>query len=493
MDTKTEETSETRRVAKAAIFILFCVLLERYSTAGISSILFLFFNQKIGFDVHESTAGYHTYECLLYLFPVIGGIIADSWLGRYRTMVCMSIIVAIGSLIVAVGVIDAFNLPIKVFSVIGLLVLTFGDACLVTLVPTFGAEQYKSTEVKSIDWFFSLFYIMYNCGSIVSRFISPILREDVKCFGNDDCFPLAFGLPAILMSIVTVLIMISNRFSEAKQTQGTTVMNVLACIKHAIVMKFKLRKNPPAKNLHLLDYSEEKYGTELVRDTQIISKVIVLYLPIIIFWALFYQQGSRWVYQATRMNGDLGFYTIKADQFNVVNPLFVIALIPVFEHILYPLLSKVAVTTALQKATLGGVVGGVSFLVSAIVELQLEDKYLHMTWLIPQYLLMASAEVLVTVPLMNFSYSEAPESMKTILQALFFLSAGLGNLFVVIVAGTKFIESQFYEFVIYAVLMFADIIVFGMLARRYKSSVQPNSEELIENSKFNQESYQTRL
>lgn len=78
-----------------------------------SAILFLFFNQKIGYDVNESTAAYHSFECLLWVFPVIGAIIADSWLGRYRTMVYLSVVVAIGSFIIAVGVTDTFNLPIR--------------------------------------------------------------------------------------------------------------------------------------------------------------------------------------------------------------------------------------------------------------------------------------------------------------------------------------------------------------------------------------------
>lgn len=78
-----------------------------------SAILFLFFNQKVGYDEDESTAAYHSYEFLLYVFPIVGAIVADSLLGRYRTMAIMSIVIAIGSFITAVGVIDALNLPIK--------------------------------------------------------------------------------------------------------------------------------------------------------------------------------------------------------------------------------------------------------------------------------------------------------------------------------------------------------------------------------------------
>lgn len=231
---------------------------------------------------------------------------------------------------------------------------------------------------------------------------------------------------------------------------------------------------------HWLDYSEEKYGKTLVWETRVILHVIVLYLPITLFWALFYQQGSRWVFQAVRMNGDLGFYTIIPDQFNVINPLLVLLLIPVFENFLYPLLAKMNISSDLQKATFGGVLAGVAFLISALVESQIiNGKYLHMTWLFPQYILMAMGETMVNVPMMNFSYTVAPSSMKTMLQAFNNLSMGLGNLIVVIVVGSKLIDSQIYEFILFAVLMFIDMIIFAFLAKRYKP-LKENGDERVE-------------
>lgn len=172
------------------------------------------------------------------------------------------------------------------------------------------------------------------------------------------------------------------------------------------------------------------------------------------------------------MNGELGFYTIKPDQFNVLNPLLVLILIPLFEYVIYPQMAKVGIRTALQKVTLGGICAGLAFILSAVVESQIDSKYLHMGWLIPQYLVMAVGETLISIPLMHFSYSEAPSSMKTILQALRMLSVGLGNLIVAIVAGSKLIDSQMYEFVLFAGLMFVDMIIFAFLAKRYKSMNQ---------------------
>lgn len=187
------------------------------------------------------------------------------------------------------------------------------------------------------------------------------------------------------------------------------------------------------------------------------------------------------------MNGDLGFYTIIPDQFNVFNPLLVLVLIPIFEKVLNPLLSKLRIRSDLQKTTLGGVLAGIAFLVSAAVGHQIESgKYLHMAWLLPQYTLMAMGEILVTVPMSNFAFAVAPSSMKTMIQSFNNLAVGLGNLVVVIVVGTKLLDSQVYEFILFAVLMFANMIVFAFLAKRYKPLKEhaeegDETEPLVEN------------
>lgn len=224
----------------------------------------------------------------------------------------------------------------------------------------------------------------------------------------------------------------------------------------------------PTKD-HWMEYSEEKYGNILVKDTRIILQVFVLYIPITLFWALFYQQGSRWVFQAVRMNGDIGFYTIIPDQFNVLNPVLSLLIVSILQSVLEPLLAKVRISSDLQKTTLGGVLAGVAFIISAIVEQQIENgKYLHMAWLIPQYTLIAMGEVLVTLPLMNFSYTIAPRSMKTTIQAFSNLSIGVGNLIVIIVVKSNLFDSQIYEFLLFSGLIFVDMILFAYLAKRFK-------------------------
>ncbi|KAJ6641535.1 Peptide transporter family 1 [Pseudolycoriella hygida] len=474
MESNELKVEERRRISKPAFIIILSAIFERYSTTAVTTVLPLFMNLKLGYDKDISTAIYHAYEFLGFAFTIVGGAIADSWLGMYQTILSTSIIFFIGCAALGVAVVDEFNLPVNAISIACLVVIFVSSGCLKSLCSTFGAQQYKLHEEKSIALFFSLFYFTINVGSILSRIVSPILREDVKCFGNDDCFSLAFGTPGIFMVFVGVLCAIASRYSSASQINGTTLVNVLRCIGHAIRMKITSKN--VAKE-HWLDYSEVKYGHKLVSETKLILSVVVLYLPIPIFWALFFQQGSRWIFQAVRMNGDIGFYDVKPDQLGVLNPLLVLLLIPVFEYVINPLLAKAGIRTALQKVTVGGICGGMSFVVSAIVESQIEYKYLHMGWLVPQFLLMAVGETFVTIPLMHFSYAEAPSSMKTVLQSLRMLSIGIGNLIVAIIAGSKLINSQMYEFILFAGIMFVVMIIFAFLAKRYKSAHHTEKEK----------------
>jgi solute carrier family 15 oligopeptide transporter 1 len=72
------------------------------------------------------------------------------------------------------------------------------------------------------------------------------------------------------------------------------------------------------------------------------------------------------------MTGDLGGWSLKPDQMQVANPLLILIFIPVFETVLYPLLAKCNIKRPLQKLWLGGILAAVAFVISAIVELQLE-------------------------------------------------------------------------------------------------------------------------
>ena len=94
------------------------------------------------------------------------------------------------------------------------------------------------------------------------------------------------------------------------------------------------------KKAHFLDHAKGKYSEDMVEDTKGLLRILKIFIPIPIFWALFDQQGSRWTFQAVRTTGQLGSFIIKPDQMQVVNPLMILILIPIFDRFIYPQFGK---------------------------------------------------------------------------------------------------------------------------------------------------------
>lgn len=83
---------------------------------------------------------------------------------------------------------------------------------------------------------------------------------------------------------------------------------------------------------------------ELISDVRAVLKVGFLFLPLPVFWALYDQQGSRWTFQAAKMNLDLGpFGYLKPDQIQSINAFLILAFIPLFDMIVYPILDKLRI------------------------------------------------------------------------------------------------------------------------------------------------------
>lgn len=258
---------------------------------------------------------------------------------------------------------------------IGLVLIAIGSGGIKPCVAAFGGDQFKLPEqAKQIATYFSLFYFSINAGSMISTFVTPILRSDVHCFDEQDCYSLAFGVPAILMLTSIAIFVLGRSLYVSRPPQGNMVVKMFRCIRNARVMKKK--EKGQKKREHWLDYAEETDGKQMVTDIKALLNVLVLYIPLPIFWTLFDQQGSRWTFQATRMDGEITeSFSLKPDQMQVVNPLLILVFIPLYDAVFYPLLSKIGVRRPLQKLTLGGILAGVAFIISAILELQLEKTY----------------------------------------------------------------------------------------------------------------------
>lgn len=145
---------------------------------------------------------YHAFTVLVYFFPLLGAMVADSWLGKFRTILYVSMIYACGNIVLAISAIGPINLPMREFAILGMVLIAVGTGGIKPCVSAFGGDQFKLPQQElQLAVFFSMFYFSINAGSLISTAVTPVLRENVHCFDEDSCFSLAFGIPGILMII----------------------------------------------------------------------------------------------------------------------------------------------------------------------------------------------------------------------------------------------------------------------------------------------------
>ncbi|KAK9499515.1 hypothetical protein O3M35_002540 [Rhynocoris fuscipes] len=367
---------EKIKYPKSVFFIIGNEFCERFSYYGMRTILSLYLVQALNYTESTSTIIYHTFVMLCYFTPLVGGIMADSWLGKYKTILYVSLFYALGNIVLAVSSVTVINIPHAALSLVGLLLIACGTGGIKPCVSSFGGDQFVLPQQEvQLQRFFSVFYFAINAGSVISCFLTPFLREQVTCFGQDKCYPIAFGVPAVLMCLSVVIFVCGRPLYKIKQPSGNIVLDVVKCISHAIVRKVQVQKME--KKDHWLDYAAPKYNQKLIDDTKVLMKIIFLFTPTIIFWALYEQQGSKWTFQANNMDGSInGWFTIQPDQMQTINPVLVLIFIPIFESFIYPLLAKLRlVRTPLQKLSVGGILAALAFLISGVLDLYIEkDK-----------------------------------------------------------------------------------------------------------------------
>ncbi|KAJ8012718.1 hypothetical protein DPEC_G00045800 [Dallia pectoralis] len=390
----TEKTTDDNKKAKSKevcgypISIFFIVVnefCERFSYYGMRAVLVLYFRYFLKFDDDLATSIYHIFVALCYLTPIMGAIIADSWLGKFKTIIYLSIVYAIGQVVMAVSAINDItdsdrdgtpdNLTFHIaLSMLGLILIALGTGGIKPCVAAFGGDQFQDSQAKQRGTFFSVFYLCINGGSLLSTIITPILRaQECGIHSQQKCYPLAFGVPAALMVVSLVVFIAGSGMYHKTKPQGNIMLAVCKCIGFAVKNRFKHRSSAHPKRTHWMDWAEEKYDKLLIAQIKMVLKVLFLYIPLPMFWTLFDQKGSRWTLQATTMDGNFGAMILQPDQMQTVNPILILTLVPIMDSLVYPLIKKCGLNfTPLRRMTVGMFLAAMAFVAAALVQIQID-------------------------------------------------------------------------------------------------------------------------
>lgn len=184
----------------------------------------MYFSQKMQIEKNYSIALYHLMSALGYVMCIVGAVLADGYLGKYANILYFSVLSIVGVGITTVA--SAWYSPPLV--IIGMILATMGNGAIRACVSTLGGDQFKLPEQsEALTKFFACYYTTTYVGFACAALISPILRNDVHCFGANDCFPLAFGVSFVSMFFaITILSCGSYRV----KIHGNIIWRIIKCI-----------------------------------------------------------------------------------------------------------------------------------------------------------------------------------------------------------------------------------------------------------------------
>ncbi|XP_046750570.1 LOW QUALITY PROTEIN: solute carrier family 15 member 1-like [Diprion similis] len=376
---KTKESSiepDSSKYPRSIFLIIATEFCERFSFCGLRTILSLYLRNVLLFHENGATVIYHVFIMLCYFVPVVGAILADSYLGRFRTILYFSVIYAIGNILMCFAATPPIAICPVAMTYIGLILIAWGTGGIKPCVAAFGGDQFHLPQQQlRLQQFFSIFYFTINFGGFMGMVLTPILRKAFTCFGDDTCYALGFGFPAALMVTALFLFLLGKPLYRLKYPKENIMLNFINCVTFAAKRRFVERKSHRREN-HWLDYAADKFPPKLIAEVKIVLAILFLYIPLPLFWSLFDQQGSRWTFQASRMNGAFLGTQLLPDQMQVINPAMVLMLIPLFDKSVYPWFEgRGLLSSPLHRMIVGGILAGLAFVTSGCLELKLEETY----------------------------------------------------------------------------------------------------------------------
>ena len=424
---------------------------ERFSFYGMKAILVVFMTKHLldaegnpaYFSETAAKEVYHYFTASAYFFPLLGALLADWLLGKYRVIIWLSVLYCVGHGVLALMDIPALTgVPPKYALFAGLALIAVGSGGIKPCVSAHVGDQFGRRNAHLLERVFGWFYFSINLGAFVSMLLTPYLLEH---YGP----AWAFGTPGLLMTLATYVFWLGrHRYAHIPPGGDAFVREIKAA-----------------------------------NTWQAIGRVVPILLLITPFWMLFDQTGSAWVLQLTKMNGSMpGGWELLPSQVQAANSIMVLTFIPLFSLLLYPFASRFTTVTPLRKIGVGLFLAAVAFGAVAIIEQWIaaapEGDAPHRLWQLIPFAIITAAEILVSITSLEFIYSQAPRNLKSVLMGLYFLSISLANVVVGLVnkligavqsqpGREDFLEGASY-YVFFAGVAVASGVLFVLWSRTYQ-------------------------
>ncbi|CAM8970005.1 unnamed protein product [Rhodiola kirilowii] len=456
---------------KAAIFIIVVEVGERVAFYGVSLNLITYLTKVLAQPVAVAAKNVNLWMGVSALFPLLGGFIADSYLGRFKTILLSSLIYLIGLIMLTAAAHEGRGGEVMFFT--ALYLLSVGEGGHKPCIQTFAADQFDNEtaeEKKTMSSFFNWWYL----GIVVAAMFATLLVIYVQ---DNVGWTVGFGMLMGVVAAALVIFLVGLPFYRREVPVGSPFTSI-AQVFVAALRKRGLsdqtcscsspgvsEEGPTLARTNQFRFLDKAAAADRadvaakavnrwrlctinqVEETKQILRLLPIWFSGSIFFISIAQLSTFFTKQASTMVRSIGpHFQIPPASIHVTTGFVILLAIPAYDRLFVPLARRITSLptgiTVLQRIGIGIFFSIITMVLAALVEqkrVSLAKEYhlldspkatvpMSVWWLLPPFMVSGLADVFSYVGFQELFYDQMPENMRSIGAAGFISMQGIGNL-----------------------------------------------------------------
>ncbi|KAI9291554.1 PTR2-domain-containing protein, partial [Neoconidiobolus thromboides FSU 785] len=478
------------KIPLQAWFIIITELGERFTYYGVTLMFIPYLTKVLDQSKASASAINRGFQFLSFLTTVIGAVVADVYLGKFKAIILSSTFYFVGLILLALSAINpsleaGFGLP--GFCLAIFLFMAWGAGGIKANVNTFTAEQIplgdKPTDNPNkmisydltVERVFRFFYWSVNVGSLLGPLVCPPV---VKAFD----YSIGFAIPCVIFIVTNFFFIMGKVFLKYKQVElkGNPIIKVIKVLKYCL--NNRNQKNNEGKEYeHWLDKAKNQFNeidNQFIDDLKRTFNACKVFLFFSIYWALNYNTSDSFILMGLTMESPSW---LSAEQLNLFNSITIIILIPIMDFFVFPILRKFGFKLGpITRITIGFFICFLAFIYMTVLQkiVYSTGPYYDFTNLngvkdpvnqisvwyqVPGYLLLAISEVFSATTVLEYSYQYASPELKSVVSSLYYLSVCISSLIGMLLAIWSYDPNYVPLFAAQTVVMGICTIVFYLM------------------------------
>ncbi|KAF9185218.1 peptide transporter ptr2 [Haplosporangium sp. Z 767] len=480
----------------AAWLIIVTELCERFAYYGASMLFQRYMLTHLLLAKGNATAINRGFSFFSYITSIFGAVVADKWLGKFKTVLIFSIVYTLGLALLSISAIDSLKDTVGLpgFIVALYCLISWGTGGIKSNVSAFAAEQIPEADYAhpskagftinhgiTVERIFRYFYMAINVGGLLGQGITPAVSD----YGYDK----AYMIPTIVFVVGIIVFALGKNKYYDRPPSGIVLGKTFRCIVYA----FRQRHNRPA-GTHWIQAAcpaqgqTQEWDAKFVADLERTYHACKVFMVYPLYWALYNNMTDNFVNMGVNMSRP---HWLKPEMLSFVNSAIIVIFIPILDMGIFPLLRKAGFRLGpINRIVIGFVIVTFCFVYVTVLQhfLYKSAPFYNFTgddpndpthkidipsdinllvndisiWTqLPAYILIGISEIFSSATGLEFAFKSATPELKSVVMSMFLATNAFGSLIGMILAIWSNDPNFVYLYAGQCVAMFIMTILFA--------------------------------